>query len=160
MPIWIQSIPLFTSGKFCMKSMKTTHCPLDCKIKPILKETNPEYSIEGLMLSYNTLATWCKGPTHWKIPWCWERLKAEGEGDNGGQDGWMASLTQRTWASSGRWWRTGSLVNAVHGVTKGQTQLSNWITIRCPHHTLCVTWFWAWELFCMCAKLLLRKTVY
>ena len=90
------------------------------------------------MLSYNTLATWCKGPTHWKRPWCWERLKAEGEGDNKGQDGWMASLTQWTWASSGRWWRTGSLVNAVHGVTKGQTQLSNWTTIRCPHHTLCV----------------------
>ena len=42
-------------------------------------------------------------------PWCWERLKAGGEGDNRGWDGWMASLTQRTWvwASSGRWWRTG-----------------------------------------------------
>ena len=26
-------------------------------------------------------------------------------------------------------------------------------------HPLC-TWCWAWELFCMCAKLLLRKTVY
>ena len=42
-------------------------------------------------------------------PWCWEKLKAEGEGDNRGRDGWMASLTQWTWvwASSGRWWRTG-----------------------------------------------------
>ena len=29
--------------------------------------------------------------------WCWERLKAGGEGDNSGKGGWMASLTQRTW---------------------------------------------------------------
>ena len=59
--------------------------------------------------SSNTLATWCKEPTHWKRPWCWERLKAEEEGDDRGCDGWMASLTQWTcvWASSGRWWRTG-----------------------------------------------------
>ena len=34
--------------------------------------------------------------THWKRPWCWERLKAGGEGDDGGQDGWMVSLTQWT----------------------------------------------------------------
>ena len=44
-----------------------------------------------------------------KKPWCWERLKAGGKGDNRGWDGWMASPTQWTWvsASSGRWWRTG-----------------------------------------------------
>ena len=41
-------------------------------------------------------------------PWCWERLKA-GEGDDRGWDGWIASLTQRTWvwANSGSWWWTG-----------------------------------------------------
>ena len=42
----------------------------------ILKEINPEYSLEGLRLSSNTLATWCKEPTHWKRPCCWERLRA------------------------------------------------------------------------------------
>ena len=59
--------------------------------------------------SSSTLATWCKEPTHRKIPRCWERLKAEGEGDNRGWDGWMASLTEWTWvwANYGRWWRTG-----------------------------------------------------
>ena len=53
----------------------------------------------------NTLATWCKELTHWKRPWCQERLKAGGEGDNRGWDGWMASPTQwtRVWASSGSW---------------------------------------------------------
>ena len=57
----------------------------------------------------NTLATWYEEPTHWKRPWCWARLKAEGEGDDGGWDGWMASLTQWTWiwASSRSWWWIG-----------------------------------------------------
>ena len=33
----------------------------------------------------------------WKRPWCWERLKAGGEGDDRGWDGWMASPTRWTW---------------------------------------------------------------
>ena len=41
--------------------------------------------------SFNTLATWCEELTHWKRPWCWERLKAGGEGEHRGLDGWMAS---------------------------------------------------------------------
>ena len=59
--------------------------------------------------SSSTLATGCKEWTHWERPWCWERLRARGEGDNRGWDGCMASLTQWTWiwANSGRWWRTG-----------------------------------------------------
>ena len=40
-----------------------------------------------------TLATWCEELTHWKGPWCWERLKAGGEGAKRGWDGWMASMT-------------------------------------------------------------------
>ena len=57
----------------------------------------------------NTLATWCKELTHLKRPWCWERLRAGGEGDNRGWDDWMASLTQWTWfwVNSGSWWWTG-----------------------------------------------------
>ena len=57
----------------------------------------------------NTLATWCKELTHWKRPWCWERLKAGREGDNREWDGWMAPLTLWTWvwASSESWWWTG-----------------------------------------------------
>ena len=53
----------------------------------ILKEINHEYSVEGLCWSSNTLATWCKEPTHWKRPWCWERLTAEWEGCGRGWDG-------------------------------------------------------------------------
>ena len=57
----------------------------------------------------NTLATWCKELTHLKRPWCWERVRAEGEGDDRGWDGWKASLTQWIciWVNSGSWWWTG-----------------------------------------------------
>ena len=33
-----------------------------------------------------TLATWCEEPTHWKRPWCWERLRVKGEGGSRGWD--------------------------------------------------------------------------
>ena len=54
----------------------------------------------------NTLATWCK---ELKRPWCWEGLKAGGEGDDRGWDGWMASPTRWTWiwVNSGRWGKIG-----------------------------------------------------
>ena len=44
----------------------------------------------------------------WKRPWCWERLRAGGEGDYRGWDSWMASLTPWTWVwvDSGGWWWT------------------------------------------------------
>ena len=73
----------------------------------ILNKISPEYSLERLMLKLklSTLATWFKELTHWKRPWCWERLKSGGEGEDGGWDGWMASLPWWTWvwASSGSW---------------------------------------------------------
>ena len=59
--------------------------------------------------SSNTLATQCKEPTHWKRPWCWERLKAREEWGDRVWDNWVVSPTQWTWvwANSGRWWKTG-----------------------------------------------------
>ena len=59
--------------------------------------------------NFNILATWCEELTHLKRPWCWERLKVGGEGDDRGWDGWMASWTQWTWGwvNSGSWWWTG-----------------------------------------------------
>ena len=53
----------------------------------ILKEINPEYSLEGWCWSWNsnTLVTWCIELTDLKRPWCWEKLKVE-EGDERGWD--------------------------------------------------------------------------
>ena len=42
--------------------------------------------------SSSTLVIWCKELTLWKRPWCWERLRAGGEGSNRGWEGWMTSL--------------------------------------------------------------------
>ena len=64
-----------------------------------LNEINPEYSLEGLMLKLKLKILWppdAKESTHWKNPCCWERLKVGGEGNDRGQDGWMASPTQWT----------------------------------------------------------------
>ena len=67
-------------------------------------------------------------------PWFWERLKAGGEGDNRGWDGWMASLTPWTWvwASSGRWWRTGKpgMLQFMQSQRLGQ----NWATEQQPQN--------------------------
>ena len=46
------------------------------------------------------LVTWCEELTHLKRPWCWERLRAGGEGDDRGWDGWMASSIQ-PWTNLG-----------------------------------------------------------
>ena len=73
----------------------------------ILKEINPEYSLEGLVLklklwSFGHLMQRGKDPNARK-DWGREEKGATG------WDGWMASLTQWTWfwANSGRWWGTG-----------------------------------------------------
>ena len=73
----------------------------------ILKEISPGCSLEGLMLKLK-LQYFGEGLTHWKRPWCWERLRA-GEGNDRGWDDWMASVTQWTcvWMDSGIWWWTG-----------------------------------------------------
>ena len=83
----------------------------------------------------NTLATWCKELTPWERPWCWERLKAGGEGDNRRWDGWMASPTQWTciWASSGSWWWTGKPGLLQSMGSQSQKRLSNWTEVNRPH---------------------------
>ena len=78
----------------------------------ILEEISPEYSLEGLMLklkfqNFGNLRRGTKSQE--KTLGCWERLKAGGEGDDRGWDGWMASPTRWTWVctSSRNWLWTG-----------------------------------------------------
>ena len=72
----------------------------------ILKEISSEYSLEGLMLK---LKLQYFGHLMWKTDSFEKTLKARGEGDDKGWDGWMASPIWWTWVwvSSGSWWRTG-----------------------------------------------------
>ena len=72
-----------------------------------------------------------------------ERLKARGEGDDRGWDGWMASPTQWTWV----WVQTPELVMdreawrvAVHGVVKSRTGLSDWTETETAGPPLASTW--------------------
>ena len=96
----------------------------------ILKEINPEYSLEDWCWSWNsnTLASWWEELTHLKRPWCWERLKVGGEGDNRGWDGWMASPMRWTWVwvGSGSWWWTGK--PGVLQSMGSQRVGHNWVT--------------------------------
>ena len=91
----------------------TLESPLDCKeIQPVHPKGGQSWAFIGrtdVEAETNTLATWCEELTHWKRPWCWERLKAGGEGDDRGWDGWMASPTQWRWVwwNSRSWWWTG-----------------------------------------------------
>ena len=76
----------------------------------------------------NTLATWCEELTHLRRPWCWERLRAGGEGDNRGWDGWMTSPTQWkwVWVDSGSWLGAGRL--GVLWFMGSQRVRHNWAT--------------------------------
>ena len=89
----------------CFQSMmleKTLEGSLDCKeIQPVNSIGNQSWIFIGRTDAEaeppGTLATWYEELTHWKWPWCWERLEAGGEGNDRGWDGWMASSTQGTW---------------------------------------------------------------
>ena len=112
---------------------KTLESPWDCKeIKPVYPKGDQSWifigSTDAEAETPILRATRCEELTHLKRPWCWERLKAGGEGDDRGWDVWMASLTQRIWvgARSGSWWWTGK-----HGVLQSmesQRVRHDWVT--------------------------------
>ena len=76
---------------------KTLESPLDCKeIQPIHPKGDQSWVFFGSThVEAETPVFWlplqtpvfCKGLTHLKRPWCWERVKAGGEGDDRGWDG-------------------------------------------------------------------------
>ena len=114
----------------------------------ILKEIKPENSLEGLNLKLKLqyFGHQFQTATHWKRPWCWERLKAGGERDDRGWDGWMASPSQWTcvWASSGRWGKTGKPGVLLSMGSQSRTRLSNWTTTTTTTvSVLVLTGIWA-----------------
>ena len=104
----------------------------------ILKEISPWCSLEGLMLKLKLqYFGLLRGRTNsFEKPWCRERLKARGEGDDRGWDGWMASPTRWTWvwASLESWSWTGK--PGVLQSMGSQRVGHNWVT-ELNWNTLC-----------------------
>ena len=101
----------------------------------ILKEISPEYSLEGLMLKLKlqSFGHLMRRANSVEKPWCWERLKAGGEGDDRGWDGWMSSPDSMDMSLSNlqkmvkdrKVWCV-----EVRRVAKSWTCLSNWTELN------------------------------
>ena len=98
---------------WCRRRLLTVAWTARRSHQSILKEINPEYALEGLMLKlklqYFGHLIWRANSLE-KNPWCWGRLRARGEGGDRGWDGWTASLRHQwtwVWPNSWRQWRTG-----------------------------------------------------
>ena len=77
---------------WCLRIMvleKTPSSPLDCKeIKSINLKGNQPWILIGRTVAEAEIPVfwlWYEQLTHWKSPWCWERLRAEEEGIRGWQ---------------------------------------------------------------------------
>ena len=137
---------LFLSRFTDAKLEKTLESSLDCKeIEPVNPKGNQSWVFIG-RTNANTLATWCEELTHWKRPWCWERLKAGEERDDRRWDGWMASLTRWTWvwASFGSWWWTGKPgVLQPMGLQRVRHDWATELKITTTWKRLTTWWSWA-----------------
>ena len=113
---------------------KTLECPLYCKeIQPVHPKGGQSWVFIGRTdVEAETPILWPPDAKSWllKRPWCWERLKAGGEGDDRGWAGWMASLTQWTWVwvNSKSWWWTGrpSVLRYMGSKESDMTERLNW----------------------------------
>ena len=97
----------------------------------ILKEINPEYSLEGLTLKLKYFGYLIQRAD--SLEKMLMLSKTEGaRGDNRGWDGWMASSTQWTWVwvDSGSWWWTGRPAILQFMGWQSRTQLSYWTELN------------------------------
>ena len=110
----IQKAQCWRTDAFELVLEKTLESPLDCReFQPVHPKGDQSWVFIGRTdVEAETPILWPPNAKSWLIgkdSWCWERLRAGGEGDTRGWDGWMVSLTRWTWvwASSRSWWWTG-----------------------------------------------------
>ena len=100
---------LFTAGETEIRAWISTKS-LSKYLEPTIKtQKGHTLGIKTMYQAKDFSRSLSEELTHFKRPWCWERLRAWEERDNRGWDDWMASLTQWTlvWVDSGSWWWTG-----------------------------------------------------
>ena len=122
----------FQTSVWCWRRLLRVPCTARRSSQSILKEINPDYSSEGLMLKLKLqyFGHLTQRANSLEKPWCWERLEAGGEGTTGDE---MVGrhhrlngheFQQARGDSEGR----EAWCAAVRGVTKSWIRLSNWTT--------------------------------
>ena len=107
----------------------------------ILKEISPEYSLEGLMLKLKLqyFSHLMQRADSLEKTLMLGKIKAGGEGDDRGWDGWRESLTQWTWVNARSWWWTGRPAVLQSMGSQSQTWLSDWTELNWTEM------YWGWE---------------
>ena len=120
---------------------KTLESPLDCKeIQLVHPKRNQSWIFIGrIEAEAETPILWPPDAKNWLIrkdpdagkEW----MKAGGEGDDRGWDGWMASPTRWTWVwiNSGSWWWTGKPGVLPSMGSQSQTRLGDWTELKGTH---------------------------
>ena len=129
--------------------VKTHESPLDCKgIKSVNSKGNQSWIFIGRTdaeAEAPVFPTQWEELTHWKRPWCWQRLKARG--DAGNRMKWLDGIADSMDMCLSKLWGmvrdSEAWCAAGHGVTKGWTwteQQQQLICLGCHNKALQIGW--------------------
>ena len=125
-----ESLKIGAFKLWCWRKLFRVHWTARKSNQSILKEINPDYSLEGPMLKLKLqyLATWCKEPTHGKDPDAgkdWGQEKKEATEDR--IVVWHHQLNGCEFEQTSGDVKDREVWHAaIHGVTKCWTWLSDW----------------------------------